>query len=515
MLKRNEWISAGLLVAVLASFGAFVFASRPQASSPAASSAGPAKIWQERPASAPLLPAGTRPLSSLSGLVKELKPAVVNIYTTQVIAAPGPRSLPGRRGRMSDPLWDFFFGGNDPFGFFGSPGREWKRSSLGSGFIISQDGYALTNHHVVAQATEIKVKLVDDREYKARVVGSDPRTDVALIKMETKPGEKLPVAYLGDSDRIEVGDWVVAIGNPFGLGHTVTAGIISAKDRQIGHGPYDDFLQTDAAINPGNSGGPLFDTAGNVVGINTAIVAQGSGIGFAVPINLVKKLLPQLREKGKVSRGWLGVGIQDLTPELAAGFGVSPRSGVLVGQVFDGGPAARAGIKPGDIVTHVDGKPVATSRQLTAAVAAIAPGTSVEVKLLRDGKPLSLQVKLADRDEGERQAQGDDDGDADSDEGGSAQSDDARTLGMRLEPLSEAQARKMGLSPATRALVVKSVSDESPAAGMVQPGDVILEVNRKNADSVEAFAAAVKSSSRVLLRIARGSAQVYVSFDRR
>ena len=513
VMKKNQWISLFLIVILSIVCGVFVFVARPQASTVSATSNKTHPLWKERSAGAPLITAGTRPLASLSGLVKELKPAVVNIYTTQVIA-PAPRSFPGRRGRMNDPLWDFFFGGEDPFGFFGSPGREFKRSSLGSGFIISPDGYALTNHHVIAQASEIKVKLVDEREYRAKVVGSDPRTDVALIRLEIKNGEQLPTVYLGDSDRIEVGDWVVAIGNPFGLGHTVTAGIISAKDRQIGHGPYDDFLQTDAAINPGNSGGPLFDTAGNVVGINTAIVAHGSGIGFAVPINLVKKLLPQLRDKGKVSRGWLGVGIQELSPDLAAGFGVAPRSGVLVGQVFAKSPAAKAGMKPGDIITHIESQPMLNTRQLISTVAGFSPGRTVAIKILRDGKPMTLKVKLADRDESEsadRETQDEDETVKDP----KGSSEDTGISGLALEVLSDTQARQMKLDSSVRGLLVKSVAHDSPAAGLVQQGDVILEVNRKAVSSIAEFRATVKSASRVLLRIARKNAQVYVAFDNR
>jgi len=345
------------------------------------------KVWQERSENqSPVLPKGYSPLPSISGLVKQLRPSVVNIFTTQVIK---PRKTPHQRSpRFQDPFGDFFGERRSPFDmferFFDFPQREFKRNSLGSAFIISPDGYLLSNYHVVANATEIKIKLADERSFTAKIVGGDKKTDIALLKVETK--KSLPYTYLGNSDQLEVGDWVIAIGNPFGLGHTVTTGIISGKDREIGHGPYDDFLQTDASINPGNSGGPLFDSSGNVIGINTAIVAGGSGIGFAVPINLAKDLLPQLSTKGKVTRGWLGVGIQDLTDELAENFGVKNKSGVLVGQVFEGSPAEKAGLKAGDIIISVNEKKVTETKELTTKIATIPPGSKAKIQVLRNGK---------------------------------------------------------------------------------------------------------------------------------
>jgi serine protease Do len=334
----------------------------------AGQAAGEETLWQERSeAVSPVLPRDYSPLPSLSGLIKELKPAVVNIHTTQVV-----------RPRMRrDPLLEEFFG---------LPRGERKFPSLGSGFIISPDGYILTNHHVVRNASEIRVKLADDRTYPAKLVGGDRKTDVALLKV--KPKGKLPTVYLGDSDKLEVGDWAIAIGSPFGLGHTVTAGIISGKDRVIGHGPYDDFLQTDASINPGNSGGPLFDASGNVVGINTAIVAGGSGIGFAVPINLAKELLPQLHKTGTVRRGWLGVGIQDLIPG---------KSGVLISQVIEDSPAEKCGLRPGDIIVSLNGQRVGETRELTRRVAILSPGSQASLKVVRGKKTRKITVKLAER----------------------------------------------------------------------------------------------------------------------
>src|SRR6266540_2759278 len=262
-------------------------------------------------------------------LAAKLKPAVVNISTAKTIA-PQKKShrMPNPYG--TDPFQDFF----DRF-FEGVPQQPFKQRSLGSGFIISDDGYILTNNHVVSGADEIKVKLADGREFKGEVKGADEKLDLALIRIEGK--DHFPVATLGDSDKIQVGEWVMAIGNPFGLQQTVTAGIVSAKGRVIGSGPYDDFIQTDASINPGNSGGPLFNSGGEVIGINAAIVAGGQGIGFAIPINMAKSIVTQLRETGKVTRGWLGVAIQAVTPELAQSFGLSSEKGALVSEVAKDG----------------------------------------------------------------------------------------------------------------------------------------------------------------------------------
>ncbi|HOX46459.1 MAG TPA: DegQ family serine endoprotease [Myxococcota bacterium] len=494
------WVAVGVLVA-----GGLVaaFTSEGRAGTP-----GPAGgLWQERPgASAPVLERGASPLASLAPLVKQLQPAVVNIYTTQVVK---PRVM--RRGQMPrglDPFFEEFFGGGDPFGLQQSPGRELKRDSLGSGFIISADGYLLTNHHVVADASEIRVRLEDDHTYVAKVIGSDPKTDLALLKIE--PKRPLPFVFLGDSDKLEVGDWVIAIGNPFGLGRTVTAGIISGKGRVLGHGPYDDFLQTDASINPGNSGGPLFDAAGNVIGINTAIIAGGSGVGFAVPVNLAKDLLPQLRSAGKVTRGWLGVGIQDLSEELAEKFGVEPESGVLLGQVFEGGPADKAGLRAGDIVLRLDGRQVREARQLTSRVATYAPGAKVELEVLRDGKKLSVQVVLGEREKGEAMALGGEGGEGTAAEAGQA-------LGLQLSPLTPEWARKLGLSEGSRGAVVEEVDPAGPTAGLVRTGDVVLEVNRQRVTGPGDVARVLSrggAKDSVLLRIQRGNGQLFLVVKR-
>jgi serine protease Do len=492
---KKAWLPIFLLVVSGLLFGGTIYTT--------ADAAGQKSFWQERPQStAPILPQGFSPLPSLANLVKQLKPAVVNIYSTQVIK---PKKRHRQRRQMPrHPFFDDFFGGMDPFEHFfqDMPQREFKRNSLGSGFIISPEGYVITNYHVVADASEIKVLLADERSFTAKVIGGDQKTDIALLKIE--PKGKLPAVYLGDSDKLQVGDWAIAIGNPFGLGHTVTTGIISGKAREIGQGPYDDFLQTDASINPGNSGGPLFDTAGNVIGINTAIIAGGSGIGFAVPINLAKSLLPQLQEKGKVTRGWLGVGIQNLTDELAENFGVKKDKGVLLSQVFADSPADKAGLKAGDIVVEVNGKRVTEVRQLTNEIAAIAPGQETKIEVLRDGKLKSFSIKLGERERGESLAR----------LGPSREEAEEKTsLGLSLAPLTPERARRIGVEENLRGLVVVQVDPAGPTSGFVRPGDVILEVNRKRISSVRGFNKALKKSgkkSNVLLRIQRGNSQLFI-----
>jgi serine protease Do len=459
-------------------------------------------VWQERSKPGdPVLPGGYAPLPSLAGLVKQVKPAVVNIYTTQVIKA---------RSRMRGPNqfdpFPWFGGMDDPFErfFFGGPSGEMKTRALGSGFVVSPDGYLISNNHVVANASEIKVKLVDGRSFDAKVIGADERTDIALLKINAKGN--LPFVYLGDSDKLEVGDWVVAIGNPFGLGHSVSAGIVSGKDREIGHGVYDDFIQTDASINPGNSGGPLFDTAGSVVGINTAIIQGGNSVGFAVPVNMAKEMLPQLQQKGKVSRGWLGIGIQDLSQELAENFNVPEQKGVLIAQVFAGSPAEKAGLKTGDIVVSLDSKGVEDARTLTRRIGAYAPNSKITLQVLRENKPLTFNVTLREREAGEAMALGE----APSSEEGQS------NLGLQLSPVTPERARRLGLDEATRGLLVNQVDESGPTAGILRPGDVILEVNRKSVGSPKDFDKALSLSKRdkVLLLVQRGQAQLFVSIQK-
>ena len=307
-------------------------------------------------------------LRSLSPLVKRLSPSVVNISTTNTTRLGiSPHQDPfGERG--NDPFEEFFNR------FFGDlPQRQFKRKGLGSGFIISEDGYIITNNHVVEKADDIKVILEDGESYKANIIGKDPKTDLALVKIE--PKHKLNPVTMGRSNSLEIGDWVVAIGNPFGLGNTVTAGIVSAKGRSLGLGAYDDFIQTDAAINPGNSGGPLFDLNGEVVGVNTAIIAGGQGIGFAIPIDMARNVVEQLQNKGKVIRGWLGVLVQQITPEIAESLHLSQPEGALVSDVTPGGPADKAGIKRGDVIVGFDGNKIDDMPDLPKTVATNKPGT--------------------------------------------------------------------------------------------------------------------------------------------
>jgi serine protease Do len=323
---------------------------------------------------------------SFAAVARRATPSVVNVFTTHhVKVAPfgGPLG-PG------DPFDEFFRQ------FFPGLPREMEQKSLGSGVIIDREGYILTNHHVVANADEIQVKLSDTRSFPAELVGSDARTDVALIRVR---GKNLPPAQLGNSDELGVGDWVLAIGNPFGLEETVTAGIVSAKERVIGAGPFDNFIQTDASINPGNSGGPLIDADGKVVGVNSAIYSRSGGsigIGFAIPINLAMQVVEELRSKRRVVRGWLGVAMQDVTPELARSFGLPSEEGALISDIYRGGPAHRAGIRRGDVVVGFNGRPVKNSRELARWAAEIPVGNSVKIDILREGSRQTLEVTIAE-----------------------------------------------------------------------------------------------------------------------
>ncbi len=317
---------------------------------------------------------------SFAPLVKKEMPAVVNISTKQIVKMK-------QQSPFGDPQMDEFF-----YRFFGGrPQREQVRQSLGSGFIISPDGYILTNNHVVDMAKDIKVALADGRVLEAKLVGKSKEIDVALIKVDAVD---LPAVTLGDSGMLEVGDWVVAIGNPFGLSHTVTAGIVSAKGRVIGVGPYDDLIQTDAAINPGNSGGPLFNTNGEVVGINTVIIAAGQNLGFAIPITMVKEVLPSIKAKGKPDMGWLGVSAQAVTPDLAAALGLSEPFGALVNGVEKGGPAEKAGLQRSDVIIELDGKKVLDPSELPRIVAFGHIGKAVTLKVIRKGKPMEISAMI-------------------------------------------------------------------------------------------------------------------------
>jgi serine protease Do len=373
-----------------------------------------------------------------------------------------------------------------------------RQRSLGSGFIIDKDGYIITNNHVVEGAQEIKVKLTDGREFSAKVMGKDPKTDLALIKISSL-FKDLPVLALGDSDKIRVGDWVIAVGNPFGLEHTVTQGIISATGRVIGSGPYDNFLQTDAPINPGNSGGPLINVMGEVVGVNSAIIAGGQGIGFAIPSNMAKSVSAQLKEKGKVTRGWIGVSIQSVSPEIAKAFGLKEEKGALVAGVVAGSPAEAAGIKRGDIIVSFDGKEIKNSTDLPVRVAEAQLGRTVTVKVLREGKETDLSVKVSEMPEGKFAALT-----------GSRES----SLGVTVKDITPELRRQLGIREKSGVIVI-DVASGSPAedAGL-RAGDVIKEVNRKPVKSVkdyETLIAKAREDEPLLLLIQRGNQAIFVA----
>jgi len=414
-------------------------------------------------------------LPSFSELVNHVKPSIVNISTTTVIKGSTMQDRfmgPGQANPFKDFFGDEFF---DKF-FGNSPRREFKQRSLGSGLIIDREGYILTNNHVVEKAQTIKVKLSDEKEYDATIVGRDPKTDIALIKINAK--QPLPAATFGDSDKLVVGDWVVAIGNPFGLEHTVTAGIVSAKGRVIGAGPYDDFIQTDASINPGNSGGPLLNLKGEVVGINTAIVSGGQGIGFAIPINVAKDMLPQLKTKGKVARGWMGVVIQKVTPEIAKNFGLTESEGALVADVMEQGPAEKAGIKRGDVIVTYNGKKIKDNDQLPRLVGATEIGKKVKVGLIREGKPIEVEIVIAELQEEGLKA--------------SKKPEIEKDFGLVVQDITPEIAKHLSLKD-KRGVIVTDVLPGSPAQdGDVRSGDIIKEIGRKPIRNVADFREAMK-----------------------
>jgi len=405
-------------------------------------------------------------------LAKRLKPTVVNIRTTKNIK---PRQRARHPQFQQNPFNNFF---DDFFGRYSDEApqqRPRREQALGTGFIISSEGYILTNNHVVNGADEVLVKLSDGREIKGEIKGSDEKLDLALVKISEK--EKLPVAELGDSDSLEVGEWVMAIGNPFGLAQTVTAGIVSAKGRVIGSGPYDDYIQTDASINPGNSGGPLFSADGKVIGINTAIIAGGQGIGFAIPINMAKDVVAQLRDKGKVTRGYLGIRFQPLTADLAKSFGLDTDKGALIASVEKDAPAEKAGLKAGDIILEYDGKPITEGNELPRYVAVTPIDKKVKLVIFRDGKRQEVTVVISRLKDGAAQASA-----------GSV--NESETIGIVVQELTKELASRLGIRD-TKGLIVSEVKPGSAAeeAG-ITAGDVIIEVNGQRPDTLEKYNAA-------------------------
>jgi serine protease Do len=428
-------------------------------------------------------------LPSFAPILAKTEPAVVNVATRAKEASEDA-------GEPED-MQDFFRR------FFGGGGSRVRRA-LGSGFVISADGDIVTNNHVVEGADVIRVRMANDEEFDAKVVGRDEKTDLALLHVQA--GHPLPTLALGDSEAVRVGDWVLAIGNPFGLTQTATAGIVSAKGRFLGAGPYDDFIQTDASINPGNSGGPLVDQSGAVIGINAAIVAPAGGnvgIGFAIPSKLAEWVIGQLRRNGTVVRGWLGVAVQPVTQDLARTFGLEKPEGALVADVSANGPAAKAGIQRGDVIVRWGERDIQQSRELPTLVAGTPPGTRVPVTLIRNGKRETVEVTVEKMPPERRQ----------SAEAGAEPDRDAARWGLVVAPLSAQDARRLGVRGG---IVVTEVASGSPAddAGL-RPGDVIVQVNRRAVASVADVRRALGGDARrALLLVRRGDASVYVELAR-
>jgi len=442
---------------------------------------------------------------SFSEIAATVAPAVVNISTVRIIQSP----FSGHQNMFSDPYMQEFFEH-----FFGPQMyREvppQKSTSLGSGVIVDPEGFILTNNHVVEKAAEILVKLKDGKEYKAEIVGTDPKTDLAVLKLQGR--KQWPYAALGDSEKAKVGDWVVAVGSPFGLEQTVTAGIISAKGRTIGQGPYDNFIQTDASINPGNSGGPLIDMSGKVIGINTMIVSRSGGslgIGFAIPINMAKKIYQDIKDTGVAHRGWLGVYIQALTPQLAQHFKMNEDKGVLISAVIQNGPADKAGIRPGDIIIRYNGKAVNTPNDLQRLVAQTREKEKVWVVIIRNGMRKRIRVRVGDQAKAEGKIK------ETAQETGArpAAKPDTTILGIMIKDLTPDDARELNTKNLD-GVVVTAVQSGSPAEGAgIRPGDIVREINQEKVHNKKTFQRLLrnlKPGDELLLRIERRDYPIYM-----
>ena len=459
---------------------------------------------------APAMFVNTHPSGSATGIsfedgfanvVSKALPAVVNISSTKTTKiAGGNPALPF----LNDPFFRQFFGRG-----FQMP-REQREHSLGSGVIVTSDGYILTNNHVIEGASDIEVALSDRRDFRAKLVGADPKTDLAVIKIGASGLSTLP---MGDSGKVRVGQFVLAIGDPFGVGETVTMGIVSAKGRG-GRGieDYEDFIQTDAAVNPGNSGGALMNVDGELVGINTAILTGGgngnAGVGFAIPVSMARNVMEQIRKSGKVTRGYLGVGVQPLTPDLATAFGLKENKGALIAQVEPDSPAAKAGLQKGDVIQQVNGQAVDDARALTLLISQMSPGSAVKLTVWRNGKQQDLTATLGEAPNPKTQASGGNQG------GGGTGS---ALEGVSVDNLTPDVAQQLNLSASTKGVVVTDVSDGSPAADAgLQRGDVIQEVNHQPVQNVSDMNKILKQASgkQVLLLVNRGGNSSFVVIPR-
>ena len=433
---------------------------------------------------------------AMAEVVAAVKPAVVNISSTHTVKSQGtPHPF------FNDPLFRKYFG--EEFGGNEKP-REFKRASLGSGVIVDEDGYILTNSHVVKDADEIKIKLSDKREFKGKVIGMDPKTDLAIIKIEA---HNLPLLKMGNSDKMKVGETVIAIGNPFGLNQTVTSGIVSAVGRaNVGIADYEDFIQTDAAINPGNSGGALVNVHGELIGINTAIFSTSGGyqgIGFAVPSNMAKAVMNSLIKNGKVVRGWLGVAIQPVTADLAKQFGLKEEKGVLVGDVTEGSPAEKAGILRGDVIVEYDGKEIADPAGLRNMVAGTLPDSQVPIKVLRDGKPETLAITIAELPASIQKT---------------ASDFDNHLRGVQVQDVTPEIRNKLNIPKHATGVIITGMQEGSAAEGVLAQGDLILEINRKKIGSLkdyETIVSSIKSGEDILVLIFRNGAAIYLTLSGR
>ena len=432
--------------------------------------------------------------NSLAGLVKQLSPSVVNISTTSVSKRKSFGFNSPFQDEQFEDLFERFFGEN-------IPDQEFRNRGLGSGFIVSPDGYVITNNHVIQKADEIEVVLEDGSKHAATVVGTDPKTDIALLKIN--PGRAIPAVSLGNSSTLEIGDSVFAIGNPFGLGNTVTSGIVSAKGRSLGLGAYDDFIQTDAAINPGNSGGPLFNFNGEVVGVNTAIIAGGQGIGFAIPINLANSIFSQLKASGKVVRGWLGVIVQEISPEISESLGLQSTDGALISDIAPDGPAEKAGLQRGDIILEVDGKQIIDMPELPKTIATYKPDSFATLKVVRNGKEQILKVKLGELPEENKVA--------------AAEQPEEKIegkLGLVVSEITPQMMRRLRISSKEGVVVTNVISGSAASEAGFRVGDIILELEKQNVDSLSDYNKALNSAGdkkNLLFLVKRQNRTVYVA----